>query len=147
MAFDPTKPVTHYNRLVEVEFATNDRPNHIQSACFGTEQEAADFINGFDYSSGHIIGYSGHISEELLTPLPEIMEYKIRGVDPGTPVGEENVRNTLKSFNDDPNYWLNIFKVPGGKMVVPFRKSRGKNTLYGYAWFIPYCREMDVDAL
>jgi hypothetical protein len=146
--FNPTKPVSMWNRAIEAEYALNGE-NLIRSAFFGSAKEFAEWLDAFDYESGDIFGWSGDSAtmeavesfrkESEYVAVPEFITEFNTNDGSSEIIGADQFHNLCRMFSRDrKNYRIHRHITDDAKVYSVMFIGNGEPTLSTYVWHVPF---------
>ena len=143
--FNPTKPVSEWNRAIEVDYFTNDRPNLERTEYFGSAKDFAEWLDAFDYGNGDVFGWTGcgatmeavasfRKESEYVAVPPFITEYDVNNEsDPGRAIGADEFNRLFRMFHRKDGFRVCRWAVPVGYVYAVVFDGE----LSGQMWHVP----------
>ena len=147
--FNPAKPVNQWNRAIEVDYFTCDRPELQRTEFFGSAKEFAEWLDEFPYcKNSDVVGWTGDgatmeavdsFRKEPMYALPEFIT--MYNVNDGTHeiVGVDVFHNLRRMFaKDRANYRIHRHFADNAKVYSVMSIQNGDAELSSYVWHVPF---------
>jgi hypothetical protein len=149
--YNPAKPVSMWNRAIEVNYFTSDRPNLERTEYFGSAKEFAEWLDAFDYKNGDVFGWTGcgatmeavasFRKESEFVAIPEFITEFNTNAKTEEIIGADQFHQLRRMFQRDPEYTVNRHFCGNAKVYsVMYLGSDGEGPqfLSSYVWHVPF---------